>query len=143
MVSSRRMQALTAFLLLAISPVGTQADDSSTSGFDNMRIEQEEKLLVPNEIADDVLAWLKERYVENRARVVELDPTFTTYVHVEDFTDVYYDTPSLQLYAMQSGVRHRTRFNLTDPDHEKSGRQLMQVKLNNISANVLERGEIK
>ena len=143
MVSSRRIVAVTLFLLPVISSVGAEEDDMSASGFDNLRIEQEAKLLVPNEIADDVLAWLKERYVENRSRIVEIDPSFTTYVHVEDFTDVYYDTPSLQLYAMQSGVRHRTRLNLTDPDHEKSGRELMQIKLNDISANDLERGEIK
>lgn len=131
------------FLLMPTSSLHAEEEDMSASGFDRMRIEQEEKLLVPHEIADDVLAFLKERYVEDKARLYELDPLFTTDVHVEDFIDVYYDTPGLQLLAMQSGVRHRTRFDLTDPDHRKSGRQLMQIKVNDISANALERAEIK
>jgi hypothetical protein len=134
---------LSLLLALVATPLRAEEEDMSASGFDNMRIEQEEKLFVPLEIADEALAFLKHRYVEDKGRIAELDPLFTTYVHVEDFTDVYYDTPSLQLLAMQSGVRHRTRVNLTDPDHRKSGRELMQIKLNNITSNTLERGEIK
>jgi hypothetical protein len=135
--------ALALPLLAAALPSRAEEEDLSASGFDNLRIEQEEKLFVPMEIADDALAYLKQRYVEDKANLAALDPLFTSYVHVEDFTDVYYDTPELELLAMQSGVRHRTRINLSDPDHRKSGRELMQVKLNNISSNALERGEIK
>jgi len=134
--------ALALALLLPLASLAEE-EDLSASGFDNMRIEQEEKLLVPLDLADEVLAYLKQRYVEDRAHLATLDPLFSTYVHVEDFTDVYYDTPELQLLAMQSGVRHRTRYNLTDPEHRKSGRELMQMKINNISDNPLDRGEIK
>ena len=49
----------------------------------------------------------------------------------------------MQLYAKQSCVRHRKRENLTNPDDVKSGRELMQIKLNDISSNELERAEIK
>jgi hypothetical protein len=135
--------ALAVPLLLTALPSGAEEEDMSASGFDNMRIEQEEKLLVPMEIGDQVLAFLKARYVDDKARLAELDPRFTSSYDVEDFTDVYYDTPGLELLAMQSGVRHRTRVNLTNPEDRKSGRELMQIKLNNISSNALERGEIK
>jgi hypothetical protein len=142
-----RSHALAIFALipgLFTAPAArAEEDDVSASGFDNMRIEQEEKLLVPMEIADEVLAFLKRRYVEDTARLAELDPRFGASFQEEDFTDVYFDTPSLQLLALESGVRHRTRVNLTNPEHRKSGRELMQLKYNNISSNALERGEVK
>jgi hypothetical protein len=134
---------LSLLLALVATPLRAEEEDMSASGFDNMRIEQEEKLFVPLEIADEALAFLKHRYVEDKGRIAELDPLFTTYVHVEDFTDVYYDSPNLDLLAQKSGVRHRKRVNLTDPEDRKSGRELMQIKVNNISSNALERGEIK
>lgn len=115
----------------------------SAAGFDRMRIEQEEKLLVPDDIAPDVLEFLRRRFVEDRAHLAEIDPRFTASLAVEDFTDVYYDTPQLQLLERGSGVRHRSRVNLSNPDDVKSGRELMQIKVNEISANALERGEIK
>jgi hypothetical protein len=64
-------------------------------------------------------------------------------MNVEDFTDLYFDTPSMQLLDMKSGVRRRGRVNLTNPNDPKNGRELMQIKINNINANQLERGEIK
>jgi hypothetical protein len=135
--------ALALIPFLAALPAAAEEEDMSAAGFDNMRIEQEEKLFVPMEIADEVLAFLKARYVDDKAHLAELDPAFTSSYADEDFTDVYYDTPSLQLLATQSGVRHRTRVNLTNPEDRKSGRELMQIKVNQISSNALERGEIK
>ncbi len=135
--------ALALPLLFAALPSGAEEEDMSAAGMDNMRIEQEEKLFVPMEIQEEVLAFLKSRYVDDKARLAELNPGFTAYYSDEDFTDVYYDTPSLQLLALKSGVRHRKRVNLSNPEDRKSGRELMQIKLNNISSNALERGEIK
>ena len=128
------------------APVGiarAEEEDMSASGFDNMRIEQEEKLFVPLDISPKVWTWLEQHYVKSAEAIRALDPLFTSYANDEDFTDVYYDTPSLQLLASQSGVRHRSRVNLTNPEDRKSGRELMQIKVNNISSNALERGEIK
>ncbi len=144
MLRSRRLLLLALpALVCVVSASRAEEDDVSASGFDNMRIEQEEKLLVPLEIADEVLAFLEQRYVTDKARLAELDPHFASTLQEEDFTDVYYDTPGLQLLARESGVRHRTRFNLSDPENRKNGRELMQLKYNNISSNALERGEIK
>ena len=135
--------ALALPMLLTGLPSRAEEEDMSAAGFDSMRIEQEEKLFVPMEIQEEVLAWIKHRYVEDKTRLAELDPAFSGSFDVEDFTDVYYDTPSLQLLAMKSGVRHRKRINLSRPEDVKSGRELMQIKLNDISSNQLERGEIK
>src|SRR5262245_42411233 len=101
----RRLAALLACpLLLAGLPARAEEEDMSAAGFDNMRIEQEEKLFVPLEIADEVLAFIKSRYFDDKARIAELDPHLTSSWDTEDFTDVYYDTPSLQMLARQSGV---------------------------------------
>jgi hypothetical protein len=141
---SRWLSAALALPLLLAGPASrAEEEDMSAAGFDNMRIEQEEKLFVPMEIQEEVLAWIKHRYVEDKTRLAELDPLFNGSYDVEDFTDVYYDSPSLQVLATKSGVRHRKRINLSRPEDVKSGRELMQIKLNDISSNELERGEIK
>lgn len=136
-----------AFVVIALLCAGSasraEEDDLSASGFDNLRIEQEEKLFVPLEIADEVWSYIESRYVEDKAHLAELDPRFSSSYGVEDFTDVYFDTPGLDLLARQSGVRHRTRVNISNPDDRKSGRELMQMKFNGISENPLERGEVK
>src|SRR5262245_5291814 len=135
--------ALVLPLLLVGFPSLAEEEDMSAHGFDNMRIEQEEKLFVPPEIQDEVLAFLKHRYVDDKTRLAELAPNLSASFDVEDFTDIYYDSPSLQMLAKKSGVRHRKRVNLSRPEDVKSGRELMQIKLNDISSNALERGEIK
>ena len=134
-----------AIALACVLPLRAQSqeDETDAHGYDTVRIEQEDKLLVPLELADEVWAFLKQRLVEDTAFVTSLDPSFTASWSEELFHDTYYDTPSMQLYAMQSGVRHRTRENLSNPNDVKSGRELMQIKLNDISENVRERAEIK
>lgn len=111
--------------------------------YNKLRIEQEDKLLIPLDKAEEVWNFLHDRYVLDSEALKQLDPLLSSYYHEEEFTDTYFDTPDLRLLSMQSGVRHRRRINLTDPDDRKSGRELMQIKLNDISQNILERGEIK
>ena len=121
----------------------SQEDETDAHGYDKVRIEQEDKLLVPQGKVEEVWEYLRHRLTEDKEYLASLDPTFTASWSEELFHDTYFDTPSMQLYAMQSGVRHRKRENLTNPDDEKSGRELMQIKLNDISSNELERAEIK
>jgi hypothetical protein len=121
----------------------SQEDETDAHGYDKVRVEQEDKLLVPSERIEEVWEYLRQRLCEDEAFLASLDPRFTSKWSEELFHDTYFDTPSLQLYAMQSGVRHRKRENLTNPDDVKSGRELMQIKLNDISGNELERAEIK
>lgn len=131
-------------LILAAEHMMDEADDPPTNahGADILRIEQEDKLFVPLHRSQQVLNFLKE-YLLKDTTLKQLDPLFTSYMNVEDFTDMYFDTPSLHLIGMQSGVRRRGRVNLTNPNDPKNGRELMQIKINNISANKLERGEVK
>ena len=134
------------FTLLALgaaNPAHAQENEFSASGFDTLRIESEDKLNVPLDKADEVWKYMQETYLSSRDALRNLHPDFTAYHYEEFFTDTYFDTPSLQLLEMKSGVRHRRRENLTDEDHEKSGRELVQIKVNGISDNELNRGEYK
>jgi hypothetical protein len=146
MIPRRRSPSLLlATALAATAPAAPQSqeDEMDAHGYDKVRIEQEDKLLVPLELREEVWAYLKQRLVDDAEFVKSLDPAFSASWSEELFHDTYYDTPSMQLYALKSGVRHRTRENLTDPDDVKSGRELMQIKLNDVSENELERAEIK
>lgn len=105
----------------------SQEDEVDAHGHDKVRIEQEDKLLVPTERIEEVWEYLRQRLHEDKAFLAELDPRFTSKWSEELFHDTYFDTPSLQLHAMQSGVRHRRREDLTNPDDAKSGRELLQI----------------
>ncbi len=136
--------ALITALFISCAVIIVNAEDgTAVNNSNNMRIEEEDKLLVPLEKADEVWGYLYNKYVVNEGETKKLDPLLSAYNTNEEFTDVYFDTPDLKLLAMQGGVRYRNRVNLTNPDDVKSGRELMQIKLNNISANPLQRGEIK
>jgi len=112
-------------------------------GFNIVRVEQEDKITVPADKADEVWAFLLHYLHEDTASLKKLDPNFTSYWSEELFIDTYYDTPSLQVHERRGGVRHRRRKNLTNPNDRKSGRELMQIKINDLSDNQLERGEVK
>jgi hypothetical protein len=143
------MPHVLAFLLVVAAGMPARAafpcqeDEFDAHGVDRVRIEQEDKLFVPMDEVEQVWDYLRQRLTEDKEFLASLDPAFQASWSEELFHDTYFDTPSLQLNAMQSGVRHRRRENLSDPEHVKSGRQLMQIKLNDISSNQLERAEIK
>jgi hypothetical protein len=130
-------------LALLPAPLRAEEEDYSAAGFSKQRIEQEDKLFVPRAEAEEVWAFLHERFVKDVDYLKSLDPLFTSYFDVELFADTYYDTPTLQLLAMQSGVRKRYRVNITNPADRKSGRELMQIKINDITSNEFQRGEVK
>lgn len=137
---------LVALSFAAPRPLGAQEETSefSAEGFNVLRIEQEDKLTVPKELAEEVWLFLVDRFVKDTLALKSLDPAFKAYYHEELFTDTYYDTPTLQVLATQNGVRRRHRVNLTVPDHRKSGRELVQIKINNLTpGKELERGEYK
>jgi hypothetical protein len=121
----------------------SQEDEVDAHGYDKLRIEQEDKLLVPRELVDEVWRFLEAQFVEDEAFIRGIDPRFSAKWSEELFHDTYFDTPSMRLYDLQSGVRRRHRVNLSDPTDRKSGRELMQIKMNGISENQLERGELK
>jgi hypothetical protein len=120
-----------------------QEQEFSARGFNTLRIEQEDKISVPSDKAEEVWNFLYAHFIVDTTALKALDPRLTAYFNEEHFADTYFDTPTLQLYEMQSGVRHRKRENLSNANDRKSGRELMQIKVSNISANSLERGEFK
>lgn len=122
---------------------GLAAQASDASGTDVLRIEQEDKLLVPLERAEEVWEFLRGWLVEDVDALRSLDPELTSTWSEERFYDTYFDTPELTLLARDDGLRFRQRFNLTNPADPKHGRALIQIKLNAISDDALERGEFK
>ncbi|MFN7970796.1 MAG: CYTH domain-containing protein [Acidobacteriota bacterium] len=120
-----------------------QTSEFTAAGFDKLRIEREDKLQVPLEKADDVWAFLEDRYVKDVASLRLMDPEFTSYWHLEEFWDTYFDTPDFKLLGLKSGVRHRRRINHSAPSQVKSGRQLLQIKVNDPDPASLNRGEYK
>lgn len=140
---------LMVLLSLQTNFVFAQVEDDETSefsahGFNVLRVEQEDKLWVPVDKADEVWAFMEKRFVTDQAYIKSIDPEFDSYWYLEEFWDTYYDTPTFQLREMQNGVRHRRRINLSNPEHNKSGRELVQIKLNKLDAEKpLNRGELK
>ncbi len=114
-----------------------------SSNFSDLRIENEAKLVVPADQLEQVWAYLLKRLVTDKTYIHSLDPAFDSYWYDELFTDVYFDTPDLVMLDHRSSIRHRSRVNLTDPEQEKSGRELVQIKLNDINQNDQSRGELK
>lgn len=159
MIPARRVALLAAVLAVAgvlclalrpVAPIAARAqnqdgdDEFSAHGFDTLRIEEEDKLWVPLEIEEQVWEFLNARFIADKDFLRTLDPDFVTRNSTEAFRDEYFDTPQLELYGQQSGCRHRSRFNLTNDADRKSGRELMQLKLNHVDAkNPLMRGELK
>ena len=125
----------------AASPDTThQADPINLS---EMRLENEDKLVVPEDKVEEVWSYLLDRLVNDQAFIKSLAPGLDSYWYDELFVDIYFDTPDLAMLKRESGIRYRRRENLTKPDHDKSGRELLQIKLNAVESNALNRGEIK
>lgn len=137
-----RLLTLGALLFSCFSVFG-QSAEFDAKGFDAMRIENEIKLAVPDEIVDSVWKYLTTRYDNNKLFLKEFDPGFSTKVAEDFFTDQYYDNEEMELLERQFGVRHRSRWVLTDSTDRKHGRQLLQVKVNDIDDNMLNRAEYK
>jgi hypothetical protein len=109
----------------------------------DIRLENEAKLVVPTEITEQVWTYMLARLINDKSYIQSLDPTLDSYWYDEVFTDAYFDTPDLTMLERNSGIRYRIRENLTDPSQVKSGRELIQIKLSNVSGDKFVRGEIK
>ncbi|MFH0943540.1 MAG: CYTH domain-containing protein [Candidatus Beckwithbacteria bacterium] len=131
------------FIVFALITMFFLSFKSIAAQTNSLRIEQEGKLLVNQEKADIVWQWLQDEYINNQTRLSQLDPSLTSNSSEEQFTDTYYDTPKQELLDKQNSVRHRQRENITNPADRKSGQELVQIKLSNISDNQLNRSEYK
>src|SRR5262245_45588596 len=142
-IQNRAIFAFCLFALFHQELAQGQEQKVNAHGFNKVRIEQEDRLAAPVDKAEELWNFMDEHFVKDTVALRKLDPLLTSYYYEEDFTDTYFDTPSLQALAKAHGIRYRQRLNLSDPTHRKSGRELMQIKISDISGSGLERGEIK
>lgn len=117
--------------------------DDPAVAVDSIRLENEIKLAVPDEIVDDVWAYLQQRYRNDLAFLTAAAGRLRAEFSDESFRDRYFDTPDLSLLGGYHGLRHRSRAILGQPGHRKDGRELMQVKLSGVGGDPNTRGEIK
>lgn len=131
------------FLFSPVKAVLGQSSEFNAGGYNVQRIEQEDKLTVPEDKISEVWDFLYDHYVKDPSTIKKLDPDLASFASDEDFADVYFDTPQLELLQKQNSVRHRKRINLTNASDVKNNRELVQIKVSGISDNKLERGEYK
>lgn len=131
-------------LILGESTAMGQADEAA-GGFNTERVENEYKLTVPYDKAEEIWSYLKSRYDPQSEDFIlaGVPGAFSTTFSTEEFIDTYYDTFDLTMLQQESGIRHRRRYFPDNPQHPKHGRELIQVKLNRPGDNVLNRTEIK
>ncbi|OGZ12595.1 MAG: hypothetical protein A3D67_04285 [Candidatus Lloydbacteria bacterium RIFCSPHIGHO2_02_FULL_51_22] len=107
------------------------------------RFENENVLAVPIESVDEVWGYLKNYSnvlknlrIEVEGMYSQLTSDIETRVETEQFTDIYFDTPSLVMFQKDAGIRFRTR---SRDDKEP----LVQIKASGVGDDALSRGEWK
>ncbi len=131
------------FFLLFYCVVFTQTPNTSSSQFNVIRFENEIKLSVPNEIADSVWQYIASKYGNSKLFLKGFKHSFHTRTEEELFVDQYFDNADMQLLEMQCGVRHRTRYIIADSINPNNKQELMQIKINDVDDNGLNRAEYK
>ncbi len=127
---------------LLISNVYGQ-EDFSAEGSNVLRIENEVKLAVPESISVEVWNYLTTKYADENLPEIMSDDLFDSKIDEDLIVDQYYDNLDFQLLSGSNGIRHRKRFVIMDTASRKNGRELMQIKINNINSNEQSRGEYK
>ena len=105
-----------------------------------MRVENELKLTVPNEIETEVWNFLQNEYSSEDLYLNQSHEGFAAALSEELFIDVYFDVPSRELIKMQSGIRYRSRY--LNPEAIEPDKELMQIKVSE-GEGALSRSEIK
>ncbi|MCO6488726.1 MAG: hypothetical protein J5I98_09930 [Phaeodactylibacter sp.] len=120
------------------------AQKEFSGGYDALRIESEIKLSVPVELYDPVWKYLSLKYRSDNLDVLKaLGHSFDCEIAIDSFVDQYFDDKRFNLLNQKNGVRYRSRYVLTGPDNEKDGRELIQIKINDVGNGKLSRGEFK
>jgi len=136
----------TAFVVLAsvtFSALASPAVAADPPDAAELRLENEAKVSVPNEMTEDVWTFLKDGESSLMRGLHEFGSDFSVKASVEQFIDVYYDDSDFKLLGKQSGVRFRQRFIPDNPMHPKHGRRLVQIKMHLENESASTRGEIK
>jgi len=134
-------------ILFTILISGASFTCQSQSEFDNdynsARVENEYKYSVPFEIYDSVWNYMRTNYDTEKFFLKRTNPLYSTSISDEYFIDQYFDNNLYQLLTSKHGVRYRSRKVLSDTMNRKNNRELMQIKLNGIDKNPLNRAEYK
>lgn len=131
--------SIVCILFLTARSSKSQTDNISPSA----RIENEYKLTVPDSSADQIWKYLQQVYHPQSPFLKSIDSSFQTRFSIEVFTDQYFDNEDMELQKNQNGIRHRIRKVLSDTTSKKNKRELIQIKLNSIDNNPLNRAEYK
>lgn len=130
------------FLSIIVSIANSQTEFQK-SGYNDLRIENEMKFAVPENISNSLWEFLSKKYSNSALYLKEQDTTFNTKTDEDLFIDQYFDNENWQLIDGKNGIRHRTRYVLTNSQSKKNGRQIIQIKINSIDSNNLNRAEFK
>ncbi len=128
-------------VLLTVSRIHAQTATAKPAGL--MRVENEYKLYVPDTLADAVWEWLVSEFGPQGSAMRSIDSGFASKVATDRMVDQYFDNDRWQLLHSGNGVRLRSRQVLSDTTDRKHGRRLMQIKINRVDDNALNRGEYK
>ncbi len=109
----------------------------------SMRIENEIKITIPIEDFNEIYSYLQDNYNTENFFLHKMDSNFSVTFAEDLIIDQYYDNEKMQLLNGRDGIRHRKRSVLSNPEDEKHGRELMQIKIDSVGDNPLSRGEIK
>jgi hypothetical protein len=106
-------------------------------------VENEYKIDVPAGTADTLWAFLQRTFGNEHLFLRAFDTTFRSTTAMDRSLDQYFDDARMQLLRAGNGIRFRSRQVLSDTTDPKNGRRLVQVKINHMGANALDRGEFK
>jgi len=95
-----------------------------------VRIEYEDKLVVPQEKKEEVWDFLTKRFYKKKVFLPSLEVALETRIEEEFFNDVYFDTHALSLLEMNAGVRYRER--------SKEGKKpIVQIKISDTEGDLV------
>lgn len=127
----------------AVAPApSVDLSDEGNEGINDVRVENEIKINVPDSVIQPLWAYLNRRYLPRADFLAFAGDGIRTRASDEYFTDVYFDTPDFWFLNHDAGLRHRSRLIPGDSMDRKNGRELMQLKLQR-AGELTSRNEIK
>lgn len=116
--------------------------DNAVEGFGALRLENEYKLSVPDDVVSALWEYLQTRYGSGIELPEEGGGRFSVVIGDEVFIDRYYDAPDRPLLTSHNGIRHRSRFVTGDMAVPANIGELVQIKLS-VPGEAVSRVEVK
>lgn len=136
----KRVSIFFLVLIFILDAAVVCAQEEKTDNFGVQRYEQEQKIQVPLNKEGEVWNFMVKRIIDDPSFLKSINPLLSAQgPEEENFIDTYYDTPTLQALAQETGVRYRRRANSTTNAEKES----MQIKTSGISDDPALRGDLK